>query len=122
MANINICIGSRLRKNRSRNELDQIERDAEAIARYIYKYKKWRFSNDLQIALAEVPCDQAGGKTTFISFQVTWCNSGTKKTRSCDIFKSNFTINRKNPNVHDYHGFSDLKQRLKAGTLHKILS
>ena len=121
MANVNVCIGSRLRKGRSLNQLNQIENDAIDVAEYIYNHYGWRFSNDMQVALAEVPCDQAGGKTAFVTFQVTWCNSGTRKTRSCEIFKSNFTINRKEPNVHDYHGFEDLKQRLKAGTLNKIL-
>ena len=121
MANINVCIGSRLRKGRSFNELNQIETDAIDIAQYIYSHYGWRFSNDMQIALAEVPCEKGGGKSTMISYQLTWCNSGTKKTRSCEIFKSETTHKELNPTIHDYHGFIVLKQRLRAGTLNKIL-
>lgn len=121
MANINVCIGSRLRKGRSFLELNQIENDAIDIAEYIYDHYRWRFSNDMQIALAEVPCEKGGGKSTMISYQLTWCNSGTKKTRSCEIFKSETTHKKQDPTIHDYHGFTALKQRLKAGTLNKIL-
>jgi len=121
MANINVCIGSRLRKGRSFNELNQIENDAVDIAEYIYNHYRWRFSNDMQIALAEVPCTTGGGKSTMISYQLTWCNSGPKKTRSCEIFKSEWTHKQSDPNVHDYHGFTVLKQRLLDGSLHKIL-
>ena len=121
MANINVCIGSRLRKGRSLNQLNQIENDAIDVAKYIYNHYGWRFSNDMQIALAEVPCEKGGGKSTMISYQLTWCNSGTKKTRSCEIFKSESTCNKTDPTIHDYHGFTRLVERLRAGTLNKIL-
>ena len=121
MANINVCIGSRLRKGRSLNQLNQIENDAIDVAEYIYNHYGWRFSNDMQIALTEVPCQKGGGKSTMISYQLTWCNSGTKKTRSCEIFKSEQTYKKSDPNVHDYHGFDRLKSRLLDGSLHKIL-
>ena len=121
MANVNVCIGSRLRKGRSLNQLNQIEKDAIDVAEYIYNHYGWRFSNDMQVALAEVPCQQGDGKSTMISYQLTWCNSGTKKTRSCEIFKSEITHKEPNPNIHDYHGFTKLVERLNKGTLYEIL-
>ena len=121
MANVNVCIGSRLRKHKSLYELECIEANSIAIAEFIYNHYGWKFTNDMQIALTEVPCEKSQRTSTMIAYQLTWCNAGTKKTRSCKIFKSETTCNRPVPIVHDYHGYTALCKRLNAGTLNKIL-
>ena len=121
MANVNVSIGSRLRRMRSQWELEQLENNSVDIANYIYSHYDWKFKNDMQISLTEVPCEKTGRETWMISYQLTWCNSGTKKTRCCKIFKSECTCNRPEPIIHDYHGYTALCKRLRNGTLNKIL-
>lgn len=121
MANINIGLCENIRKGKSLIEQNQMELDAKQIALAIYKHYGCRFKNTMQILLAEVDCTMSSKQTKIVTFQLNWFNSGSTKTRSCEIFISERSLPKPQKKIHDYHGFESLKKRLNNGTLYEIL-